>query len=327
MAINIETPTTEIPTIPTPKLVTDIINPPSVNDVFSQQNTQQALTQPAQQPATVQPTTDPNSSLGIYSKYFDTPEMQQAKQRVAGLQQQQNQVTQGLRTTTNALNNQNQQAMGGTGASINLIGGQVARARNLASSELSAIGENMSAEQSALNSMMETARQKFNIEMEDRNKIEELIAKTGGKAGIEYGMDFKEAMRRTAEYEVKQEKEAYKRDLKRALEEEKRLEKKALKSQARELGLKTEGSRYKLSERIKEKMKSVRSVEDRMRDLELKMKENAYRKSLGAEDGENGDVNAMLIEYFKNNNGGAKTINQNTQVGGSASIWDPSNWT
>jgi len=252
------------PVYKTPTVVTTTTPTVSVtpDTVYSADNVAQTLTNPAAKP-------DLSDPFGTYSFYMNSPEIQAAKAQAQSVMEAINASRQGLRTTTTALQNQNENAQGGTGASINLIGRQVGRARELTSNELSALSENQMAAQSYLDTLTQDATAKYNIAESQRAQVQDLIRQTGGKAGISYADTYESAVKKADTYMVKQEKEA-----------KKEAYKDSLKQTALQLGIKTNGKNTKeLEKSLKKYYKSEKEYNNKIKDLELKAKQQALAKS------------------------------------------------
>ena len=205
-----------------------VIAPPTAQAVYSSPNITQAVTAPVARPNLADP-------YALQDYYMNSPEMQAAKASIQAGQGQINQVNQGLRTTTTALENQNIGAMGSTGASVNLIGGQTARARSLAGNELSALGETQNANLAYLNTLQADAQNKYAIAQQERSQLQDLIRTTGGKAGISYTDNYESALQKASNYEDKLRKE----EEKKAKDATDSNYKSELKAQLRALGLST----------------------------------------------------------------------------------------
>ena len=185
---------------PTPSVITT----PTAQEVYSSANVSSALSNPVSAP-------DLSDPYGLYDYYMNSAEIKAAKEQVSGFQNQINQTNQALRTTTTALQNQNAAAQGTTGASINLIGKQVGRARELTSNELSALGENYNAAVANLNTYQTDASNRYQIAQGERSLLQSLITSTGGKAGISYTDSYEKALKKATDYTKKQsEKDAIK---------------------------------------------------------------------------------------------------------------------
>lgn len=255
----VQTPSTYTP--PTPTVVNTSVPAPTAATVYSAPNITSAITSPTQAPNLSDP-------YGLYDQYMNSPEIQAAQQAVAQGQQQINAVNQGLRTTTTALQNQNEQALGGTGASVNLIGRQVGRARELTANELAALGETQAANVANLATLRETAGQRYQIAQQERAQLQDLIRSTGGNAGISFSDSYETALAKASKYEKEQEKEAKKTAYKDSLKE-----------QLRALGLKTSGSTKELEKRLKKEIKSQKDYEKQIKELDLKAKQKSTGSS------------------------------------------------
>lgn len=238
------------------------VNVPTVTvtpqQVYSAGNVSQTITNPTAKPDLADP-------FGTYSFYMNSPEIQAAKAESQRVAEAINASRQGLRTTTTALQNQNEQAMGGTGASINLIGRQVGKARELTSNELAALSENQLASQAYLDTLTQDATAKYQIAEQQRTQVQDLIRQTGGKAGISYADTYESAVAKADSYIKKQEKEA-----------KKEAYKDSLKQTALQLGIKTAGKNTKeLEKSLKKYYKSEREYSDKIKQIELQAKQKS----------------------------------------------------
>jgi hypothetical protein len=248
-----------------------IVQPQTAESVYSAPNIQQAVTNPVAKPNLSDP-------FGLYDHYMKSPEIQSATQNVQSIQQMINKSNQALRTTTSALEGQNDRAMGGTGASINLIGKQVGRARDLTSRELSGLSENMLAAQSVLDSLRTDASNKYNIANQQRAQIQDLIAQTGGKAGISYADTYEQAIQKASKYTEK-----------KAKEEAEKAKSDAYKQSLKDMYLQLSGkpakamSTKELEKKVKGLSKSAQAEAKKMADLEYKTKLAQYNKLVSGE--------------------------------------------
>lgn len=243
------------PTTVNPNVPTVTVTP---QQVYSAANVSQTITNPAVKP-------DLSDPFGTYSFYMNSPEIQAARAESQRVAEAINASRQGLRTTTTALQNQNEQAMGGTGASINLIGRQVGRARELTSNELAALSENQLATQAYLDTLTQDATAKYQIAEQQRTQVQDLIRQTGGKAGISYADTYESAVAKADSYIKKQEKEA-----------KKEAYKDSLKQTALQLGIKTAGKNTKeLEKSLKKYYKSEREYSDKIKQIELQAKQKS----------------------------------------------------
>lgn len=248
--------TTQAPPVPS-TVPTVTVDP---NQVYSGTNVASTLNAPAPKP-------DLSDPFGVRSFYLDSPEIKAAKAAAQATAADINAAKAGLRTTTTALQNQNDNAMGGTGASINLIGRQVGRARDLTSNELAALSDNQIANNSYLDTLTQDATAKYQIAEGQRAQIQDLIRQTGGKAGVSYTDNYETAVRKSQTYVEK-----------KAKEEKKDAYKQGLKAAALDLGLKTDGSTADLEKRIKKVKASAITEAKRNSDLAYKTNLAQYNK-------------------------------------------------
>lgn len=252
-----------IPQTAAPTIATDVINTqqpspslpqiPSAQSVYSPENIK-AMTDNINYE-------DPYS---LYTTFLQSPAIIAAQQAVQETQGDISGVKQGLRTTTTALQNQNEAAYGTTGASINLIGKQVGRARDLASNELAALGETLQGQQSGLQNLTQTAQAYYGIAQQERQQLQSLMEATGGDAGINWDDSYEEALKKAKKWEKEEAKKA-----------SKKADKDAMKQQLRALGLSTSGSRNELEKRLIKALGSEKAYEQQMRDLELAIKKKS----------------------------------------------------
>ena len=301
---------------PTPTVVAT--PPPTASTVYSAPNIQNAVTTPT-------PAPDLSDPYGLYDQFLKTPEITTAQNQLAQTQQAINASQQGLRTTTRALEGQNVQAQGGTGASINLIGRQVGRARQLTGDELAGLGENLQGQQAYLSSLTADAQNRYGIAQQERAQLQDLIRQTGGKAGITYTDSYEQALTKSTKYEEQQQERAqlqdiirqtggqagitYKDSYEQALtkatkyeeqqqkkEEEKMAEKEkeareraykdSIKAQLRAMGSSTNGSINELERKLKKKIKASGASEREMDQLNLALKRKELNKPYYKPDGE-----------------------------------------
>src|SRR5690606_16375844 len=104
---------------------------------------------------------------------------------------------------------------------LNVIRGEQAQAGRLSADQLAALSEAKLAQQSYLDSMRTEATNKYNIALNERTQLQELIRSTNGKAGISYADSYEKALQKAAKWEEdekeKAEKHAYKEELKKQL--------------------------------------------------------------------------------------------------------------
>lgn len=249
------------PIYPTPSVIgVPRISPPTAQTVYSAPNITQAITAPVKAP-------NLNDPYGLYDSFMSTPEILAAQQQVAQGQQAINQAQGALRTTTRALEGQNIGAMGGTGASVNLIGRQVGRARQLTADELAGLGEAQQAAIANLATLRETGAQRYQIAQQERAQLQDLIRQTGGKAGISFTDSYESALQKADKYQ----KEV-------AKQEAKDKKKEALKTALLEAGLKTKGSTKELEKRYAKYIKESGKSKKEMDELELALKRKELAK-------------------------------------------------
>jgi hypothetical protein len=251
--------TTQAPPVPP---VAPVVPPVNPTDVYSGGNIAQTLNAPVAKP-------DLSDPFGVRSFYLDSPEIKAAKEAAKATAEAINAAKSGLRTTTTALQNQNDQAMGGTGASINLIGRQVGRARDLTSNELAALSDNQLANNAYLDTLTQDATAKYQIAEGQRGQLQDLIRQTGGKAKIAYTDNYETAVSKAQSYLDKQ-----------AKQEKNDNYKQGLKAAALDLGLKTDGSTKDLEKRIKKVKASAISEAKRNADLAYKTNVAQYNKMI-----------------------------------------------
>jgi hypothetical protein len=279
----IPTMVSETPTTPTPTLAP--VAPPTASSVYSADNIAQTATAPVQAP---------NPALDEYNAYMNTPEMVAARAKAAEFQQAINAERQGLRNTTTGLEYQNTNALGSTGASINLIGTQVGRANQLASDRLAGLGENLSAQQSYLNALESTQRERYNIVQQEKSKLQSLIAQTGGQAGITTTDTYETAVQKAYKWE-QSERERERVEAEKAAEKAKKdAYKDSLKAQLSALGKSTKGlSKNELEKKLKKYNKNALAEAKRQAETkeqrdnqEWQMKVAQFNKSMsGASSG------------------------------------------
>jgi uncharacterized protein YukE len=266
----------EIPNLalPTPTVVSPTVQAPTAQTVYSADNIAQAVTSPVKAP-------NLNDPYGLYDQFMASPEIQTAQSSVTQTQQAINQAQQALRGTTRALEDQNTGAMGTTGASVNLIGRQVGRARQLTGDELAGLGENLAAQTAYLSTLRGDAENRYNIAQQERAQLQDLIRTTSGKAGISYSDSFEDALKKASKYEEEQEKQAKKDAYKDGLKE-----------QLQAFGSSTKGlSTKELEKKLKKKLKQAGASKAEMDDLEIALKRKELAKPYYApKDGDSGTV-------------------------------------
>lgn len=186
---------------------------PTAQTVYSAPNITQAATAPVKAV---------NPVLEEYNQYMNSPEITAAKAKLTATQQAINAEKAGLRSTTTGLEYQNDQALGTTGASVNLIGRQVGRASELSSNRQNALADTYNADLAYVQGLEKTATDQYNIISQEKDKIRSLIAQTGNKAGISPTDSFEVATEKAYNWQKKQDKKAKEETKKQAEEAEKK---------------------------------------------------------------------------------------------------------
>jgi len=261
---------------PTPTVVAT--PPPTASTVYSAPNIQSAVTTPT-------PAPDLSDPYGLYDQFLKTPEITTAQNQLAQTQQAINASQQGLRTTTRALEGQNVQAQGGTGASINLIGRQVGRARQLTGDELAGLGENLQGQQAYLSSLTADAQNRYGIAQQERAQLQDIIRQTGGQAGITYKDSYEQALTKATKYEEQQQKKEEEKMAEKEKEARERAYKDSIKAQLRAMGSSTNGSINELERKLKKKIKASGASEREMDQLNLALKRKELNKPYYKSDG------------------------------------------
>ena len=266
---------------PTPTVVAT--PPPTASTVYSAPNIQSAVTTPT-------PAPDLSDPYGLYDQFLKTPEITTAQNQLAQTQQAINASQQGLRTTTRALEGQNVQAQGGTGASINLIGRQVGRARQLTGDELAGLGENLQGQQAYLSSLTADAQNRYGIAQQERAQLQDIIRQTGGQAGITYKDSYEQALTKATKYEEQQQKKEEEKMAEKEKEARERAYKDSIKAQLRAMGSSTKGlSINELEDKLKRKIKQSGASEREMDQLNLALKRKELNKPYYKPDGGDDD--------------------------------------
>lgn len=295
---SIDTSTGKIVTPPVPSVVTPTVAPPTASTVYSAGNLASASAG----------TTTVNPILDEYTQYMNSPELQAAKAKTAEIQSAINAEKAGLRSTTTGLEYQNQQALGTTGASMNLIGTQVGRASSLASDRISALGDQYSSALAYQQGLEQTAREKYNIIAEERSRVKSLIAQTGNQAGILATDTFEVATDKAYKWQKAQDKKAEKKAQEKADEEEK----KNLKSLIAKLGGSTKNSKggslnlSKLRKEYERLTGEQYKKEQSRADQEWAMKVAAHNKSMAS--GDVKDVKAADAAFEKDAKAYAESV-------------------
>lgn len=193
------TPTTTPATSATPASVGSILwnqNEVTPQQVYSANNIQTALTQQTARP-------DLSDPFGVYNYYMNSPDIQAARTQ----SQQYYKDLLGVRQT----NRTQQQALENLPQALNVIRGEQAVAGNQAALREQSVSDSLSASQAWLSTLTATAQDKYNIAIQERSQIQDLIAQTGGKAKISYNDTFESALQKATQYlDKKSEKDAIK---------------------------------------------------------------------------------------------------------------------
>lgn len=225
--------------IPVAQTTTTVPAAPTAADVYSSQNIEQAVTTPTAK-------LDLSDPLGIYDYYMKGADVTKA--------QQQYQADLAALAKTKATAQQRQLAIEQNPLEgMSYIVGAQSRAGQLDAAQIAALSDALGVSQSALAAAKETAREKANLALEQRNQLTSLITQYPG-AKITYYDTIDSAAKKIEKYNKEQEKES---------------EKKALKEQARALGLKTSGSREDLEKRIQKAVKASKEKETILEDLKI----------------------------------------------------------
>lgn len=172
---------------------------PTAQTVYSAPNITQTATNPVKAV---------NPVLEEYNQYMNSPELLAAKAKLTATQQALNAEKAGLRSTTTGLEYQNDQALGTTGASVNLIGRQVGRASELSTNRQSALADTYNSDLAYVQGLEKTANDQYNIISQEKDKIRSLIAQTGNQAGIKTTDTFEQATDKAYKWQKKEEKKA-----------------------------------------------------------------------------------------------------------------------
>lgn len=235
-------PTT--PTAPTTNVGT--IN--TLSDVYSPSNILQTSTAAISKP-------DYTDPFNMYQQFLNSPEIQKTKAELEAINNQTMELNQGLRTSLAGFRQ--------SPLSMNAIRGASQAASDTAALPLQALSEQAGAKTAFLNTQIQTGGDLYGIAREERAKIDELIAATGGNAKISYNDSYEKALKKADKYRVKV-----------AKEEKKVAEKDALKSMALQLGINTKGASAKtLRAKISKIAKNDRQVKEAMAALDLKLKQ------------------------------------------------------
>lgn len=223
--------------------------------VYSADNITQTTTAPVPAPNLSDP-------FGLYNYYMNTPDITAAKEGAKTAQAQ-------LLERTKAARDQQQQ-LGQNLQSTNRIRGNQQNAQQLATNDIQALNEAYTLAASNVDALTSTAKEKMAIAEQSRNEIKQMIASTGGKAGISYADTFETATAKAKKYEDKVAKEA-----------KKDAEKSALKELALSAGVSTKGKSSKEIRKAIEKLaKKDRSIKDELDQLKIKQAKADIAKTL-----------------------------------------------
>lgn len=198
-----------------------------------------------------------------------------------------------------------QQAIKELPMAMNVIRGSQAVAGEQASLSEQAAAESLLAAQSTYDTLAQEAGAKYDIAKNERAKLQELIAATGGKAGISYGDSFEAALRKASDYEDKI-----------AKEKKKTAEKDDLKKLAMSVGISTKGlSSKEIRTKLEKKAKKDSDLEDKMNALTLEAKrlDMENTRSLIAERGKESPAEALNVD--KSDKGIANIVDQAVNSG------------
>lgn len=240
----------------------------------------QAYSAPNIASTTTAPVTKPNLSdpFGLYAQYMSTPDIVAAQQGAKTAQQALLGATQASRDEQTAIGQRLQSAT--------RIRGAQAYAQQLASNKIAALNEAYTLAASNVDALTKAAQSQYQIALGERENIQNLIAKTGGKAGISYADTYESALQKATDYQTN-------------LEEEKNKQayKDSLKQTALQLGIKTKGSTGDLEKRLKKYYKSEKEYEKEIKALEKKAKQKAL-----AGTGSSKNEEAETANFYKDAN-------------------------
>lgn len=307
----VDTVSAPLATTPVPTVAN--VPAPTPQSVYSSSNIAQTAVQPVQAV---------NPALEDYNAYMNSPEMIEARNNVANITNQINSEKAGLRNTTTGLEYQNEGALGSTGASINLIGTQVGRASQLSSNRQAALGEQLQGAVAFANALETTKRDQYNIIQGEKDKIQSLIAQTGGQAGITKSDTFETATQKAWEWEKKEKKKIEDKAKKDSESEEK----KTLQTQIKSMGgsTKTKNGGTMNLKQLKaewERLSGEKYKKDESRsDEEWKMKVATFNKSMSGSSGSSADIKTANENYIYS---GLSSAEKGTDGFVDPSVWKP----
>lgn len=230
-------------------------NSGAANQVYSSNNIAQTTTAPVAAPNLSDP-------FGLYNYYMNTPDITAAKEGAKTAQAQ-------LLERTKAARDQQQQ-LGQNLQSTNRIRGSQQNAQQLATNDIQALNEAYTLAASNVDALTSTAKEKLAIAEQSRNEIKQMIAATGGKAGISYADTYESAVAKAKKYDDKVAKDA-----------KKEAEKSALKEMALTAGIKTKGkSSSEIRKAIEKLAKKDKSVKDQLDQLKIQQAKADIAKTL-----------------------------------------------
>ena len=233
-------------------------NSGAANQVYSSNNIAQTTTAPVAAPNLSDP-------FGLYNYYMNTPDITAAKEGAKTAQAQ-------LLERTKAARDQQQQ-LGQNLQSTNRIRGSQQNAQQLATNDIQALNEAYTLAASNVDALTSTAKEKLAIAEQSRNEIKQMIAATGGKAGISYADTYESAVAKAKKYDDKVAKDA-----------KKEAEKSALKEMALTAGIKTKGkSSSEIRKAIEKLAKKDKSVKDQLDQLKIQQAKADIAKTLKGE--------------------------------------------
>ena len=298
---SIDSTTGQIVTPPTPTVAP--IPAPTASTVYSAPNIVQAATSPA---------LPVNQAVEEYNAYMNTPELTAARNSVSELQKAINSERAGLRNTTTGLEYQNDNALGTTGASMNLIGRQVGRANELSSNRQAALGDQFSAATAYLQGLENTRKEQYQVYTQEKQRIQELIAQTGNKAGISPTDTYEVAVEKAYKWQEDEKK----KEEKKAEEAKKDAYKESLKKELRAMGKSTKGSIKDLEKKLKKENKEAYEKTKSRSDKEWDMKVASFNKSMNDTDKKGTKITALLTKAANMSSGGEAWAKKNAALYG-----------
>ena len=268
-------------------------NSGAANQVYSSNNIAQTTTAPVAAPNLSDP-------FGLYNYYMNTPDITAAKEGAKTAQAQ-------LLERTKAARDQQQQ-LGQNLQSTNRIRGSQQNAQQLATNDIQALNEAYTLAASNVDALTSTAKEKLAIAEQSRNEIKQMIAATGGKAGISYADTYESAVAKAKKYDDKVAKDA-----------KKEAEKSALKEMALTAGIKTKGkSSSEIRKAIEKLAKKDRGIKDELDKLKIQSAKADIAKTLSGGGLSTTDIKSANENYIYNS--------LSTAQRGKDGFIDPSVW-